>query len=96
MKPSQAARDFQGRVNLEDLTEGDLDYGTEERGLASLRCRLSHTVYMFNGPLCTIPESHLSERKIDCCQFFYGTLTFIFTWQKTSLAVWFYMTDHVY
>lgn len=49
IKPSQAVRDAAGRVNLDELTERDLDYGADEHGLANLRRRLSHTVYRVNG-----------------------------------------------
>ncbi len=49
VRPSQAVRDGQGRVNLDNLTEGDLDYGAEKRGLAKLRRRLTRIVYKFNG-----------------------------------------------
>ena len=49
VKPGQAARDQRGRVNLDDLTENDLDYGSDERGLARLRRRLTRIVYKFNG-----------------------------------------------
>jgi len=49
VRPSQAVRDMQGRVNLDNLTEGDLDYGAERRGLARLRRRLTCIVYKFNG-----------------------------------------------
>ena len=49
MKPSQAVRDMQGRVNLDNLSEGDLDYGTDLRGLAKLRRRLTRVLFKFNG-----------------------------------------------
>lgn len=49
VKPSQAVRDLQGRVNLDSLTEGDLDYGTDLRGLANLRRRLTRVLFKFNG-----------------------------------------------
>ena len=49
VKPGRAARDQRGRVNLDDLTENDLDYGSDERGLARLRRRLTRIVYKFNG-----------------------------------------------
>ena len=49
IKPSQAARDERGRVNLDELTDADLDYGTDERGLASLRRRLKRAIYTYEG-----------------------------------------------
>ncbi len=49
IKPSQAARDERGRVNLDELTDADLDYGTDERGLASLRRRLRRAIYTYEG-----------------------------------------------
>ena len=49
MKPSQAVRDMQGRVNLDNLSEGDLDYGTDLKGLAKLRRRLTRVLFKFNG-----------------------------------------------
>ena len=49
IKPSEAARDERGRVNLDDLADVDLDYGLDERGLASLRCRLMHAIAAYNG-----------------------------------------------
>ena len=52
IKPSQAARDERGRVNLDELTDADLDYGTDERGLASLRRRLRRAIYTYEGNAC--------------------------------------------
>lgn len=49
IKPSQAARDERGRVNLDELSDADLDYGTDERGLASLRRRLKRAIYTYEG-----------------------------------------------
>jgi len=49
IKPSQAARDERGRVNLDELTDADLDYGTDERVLASLRRRLKRAIYTYEG-----------------------------------------------
>ncbi len=49
IKPSEAARDERGRVNLDDLADVDLDYGLDERGLASLRRRLMHAIAAYNG-----------------------------------------------
>ena len=49
IKPSQAARDERGRVNLDELTDADLDYGTDEAGLASLRRRLKRAIYTYEG-----------------------------------------------
>lgn len=46
IKPSQVIK---GQVNLDDLSERDLDYGADERGLASLRQRLTHVIFKFNG-----------------------------------------------
>lgn len=51
MKPSQAVRDLQGRVNLDSLSEGDLDYGTDLKGLAKLRRRLTRVLFKFNGTI---------------------------------------------
>ena len=55
IKPSQAARDERGRVNLDELTDADLDYGTDERGLASLHRRLKRAIYTYEG------KAHLSS-----------------------------------
>ena len=49
IKPTQAARDERGRVNLDELTDADLDYGTDERSLASLRRRLKRATYTYEG-----------------------------------------------
>lgn len=49
IKPSQAGRDERGRVNLDDLTDTDLDYGCDERGLAALRRRLKRAVNSYDG-----------------------------------------------
>ena len=54
IKPSQAARDERGRVNLDELTDADLDYGTDERGLATLRRRLKRAIYTYEGRACPI------------------------------------------
>lgn len=52
VKPSQAVRDTQGRVNLDSLSEGDLDYGSDLKGLAKLRRRLTRVLFNYNGTLC--------------------------------------------
>lgn len=52
IKPSQAARDERGRVNLDELTDADLDYGTDKRGLAQLRRRLKRAIYTYEGTAC--------------------------------------------
>lgn len=58
IKPSQVIREQGGRVNLDDLSERDLDYGADEKGLADLRRRLNHVIYKFNGKLLSsISES---------------------------------------
>lgn len=51
MKPSQAARDERGRVNLDELTDRDLDYGVDDRGLARLRRRLTNIINKYTGAL---------------------------------------------
>ena len=53
IKPTQAARDERGRVNLDELTDADLDYGTDERSLASLRRRLKRATYTYEGESST-------------------------------------------
>ena len=56
IKPTQAARDERGRVNLDKLTDTDLDYGTDERSLASLRRRLKRATYTYEGdPSAALP-----------------------------------------
>lgn len=49
IKPAQAARDDRGRVNLDDLTDTDLDYGCDEKSLASLRRRLKKAINTYDG-----------------------------------------------
>ena len=49
IKPGQAARDERGRVSLDDLSDADLDYGCDERGLASLRKRLRRAINSYDG-----------------------------------------------
>jgi len=49
IKPAQAARDERGRVNLDDLTDTDLDYGCDEKSLASLRRRLKKAINTYDG-----------------------------------------------
>lgn len=49
IRPTQAARDDRGRVNMDDLTDTELDYGCDEHGLASLRARLTHAINSYNG-----------------------------------------------
>ena len=44
-----ALQDSSGRINLDDLKDGDLDYGCDEVGLASLRQRLRRAVHNFEG-----------------------------------------------
>ena len=44
-----ALQDSGGRINLDDLKDGDLDYGCDEVGLASLRQRLRRAVHNFEG-----------------------------------------------
>ena len=51
-------RDDRGRVNMDDLTDTELDYGCDEYGLASLRARLTHAINSYNGaarPLSDAP-----------------------------------------
>lgn len=48
-KPSQAMRDDRGRVNMDDLTDTELDYGCDEHGLATLRARLTYAINSYNG-----------------------------------------------
>lgn len=60
IKPSQAARDERGRVNLDELTDADLDYGTDEQGLASLRRRLKKAIYTYEG--ASAHSCHRHER----------------------------------
>jgi hypothetical protein len=48
-KPAQCARDDRGRVSMEDLTDQDLDYGFDVKGLAALRRRLTRAVGSYNG-----------------------------------------------
>lgn len=49
IKPGQALRDERGRVNLDDLTDTDLDYGCDEKSLASLRRRLKKAINTYDG-----------------------------------------------
>lgn len=49
IKPGQALRDSRGRVNMDDLTDAELDYGCDEQGLASLRARLKKAINSYNG-----------------------------------------------
>lgn len=49
IKPGQALRDERGRVNLDDLTDTDLDYGCDEKSLASLRRRLKRAINTYDG-----------------------------------------------
>eukprot|EP00884_Botryococcus_braunii_P014847 jgi/Botrbrau1/23363/Bobra.0051s0016.1 len=49
LKPAQCPRDERGRVNMEDLTDQDLDYGFDIKGLAALRRRLTRAVGAYNG-----------------------------------------------
>ncbi len=49
IRPSQAARDERGRVNLDDLADSDLDYGVDARGLAQLRQRLHRAIASYDG-----------------------------------------------
>lgn len=49
MKPSQCPRDERGRVNMEDLSDQDLDYGFDTKGLSALRRRLTRAVGAYNG-----------------------------------------------
>ena len=58
MRPSQAVRDMQGRVNLDSLSEGDLDYGSELKGLAKLRRRMTRVLFKFNGDILLV-QIHL-------------------------------------
>ncbi|KAK9808359.1 hypothetical protein WJX73_005749 [Symbiochloris irregularis] len=49
IKPGQALRDNRGRVNMDDLTDAELDYGCDEQGLANLRARLKKAINSYNG-----------------------------------------------
>ncbi|KAK9828293.1 hypothetical protein WJX74_007473 [Apatococcus lobatus] len=49
IKPSQCPKDEQGRVDLDDLTDKDLDYGCDLHGLASLRQRLQRATDNYKG-----------------------------------------------
>lgn len=59
IKPSQAGRDERGRVNLDDLTDTDLDYGCDERGLAALRRRLKRAINSYDGMQLSILTAKL-------------------------------------
>ncbi|KAK9807047.1 hypothetical protein WJX72_011975 [[Myrmecia] bisecta] len=49
IKPSQCPKDDRGRVNLDDLTDQDLDYGCDEKGLAQLRVRMERANTRYAG-----------------------------------------------
>ncbi|KAK9868826.1 hypothetical protein WJX84_008007 [Apatococcus fuscideae] len=49
IKPAQCPKDEQGRVDLDDLTDKDLDYGCDLYGLASLRQRLRRATDNYKG-----------------------------------------------
>ena len=54
IKPSQCPKDEHGRVDLDDLTDKDLDYGCDLHGLASLRQRLRRATDNYKG-VCVRP-----------------------------------------
>ena len=49
-------------MNLDELTDADLDYGTDERSLASLRRRLKRATYTYEGD----PSTALSTLSEPC------------------------------
>lgn len=51
IKPAQCPKDEQGRVDLDDLTDKDLDYGCDLYGLASLRQRLRRATDNYKGSI---------------------------------------------
>jgi len=42
-------QDGSGRVDLESLKDGELDYGCDQAGLAELRCRTRKAVHNYEG-----------------------------------------------
>ncbi|EIE27296.1 hypothetical protein COCSUDRAFT_64161 [Coccomyxa subellipsoidea C-169] len=65
IKPGQALRDERGRVNLDDLTDTDLDYGCDEKSLASLRRRLKRAINTYDGLLAEYVDAVKLAMELD-------------------------------
>ncbi|KAK9907685.1 hypothetical protein WJX75_008089 [Coccomyxa subellipsoidea] len=65
IKPGQALRDERGRVNLDDLTDTDLDYGCDEKSLASLRRRLKKAINTYDGLLAEYVDALKIAMELD-------------------------------
>ena len=58
-------QDGSGRVDLESLKDGELDYGCDQAGLAELRQRTRTAVHNYEGaPACALDNSRKQQCQV--------------------------------